>query len=265
MSTLPTTPFGRYVAIGDSSTEGLDDPDGRGSYRGWANRLAEAVATCQGELLYANLGIRGKRTAEIRAEQLARAVAMEPGLATVFSGTNDVVGRGFDVRRVGADIEAIQSALVATGATVVTFTLPDLTPVMPLARLVRARVEALNDAIREAGARTGAIVVDVARHPVATDPRLWSEDRLHANALGHARIAQALGEAIGLPSSEPPGSWHAPLPDQGPWNLAEAIGAEVRWTRRHLAPWIWRHLTGRSSGDGIREKRPLLAPLVRDA
>lgn len=261
MTTPLSPPFRRYVAIGDSSTEGLDDPDGRGGFRGWANRLAEAVAAAQGELLYANLGIRGKRTAEIRAEQLGRAVDMAPGLATIFSGTNDVVARRFDVDRVGADIEAIQTGLMATGATVVTFTLPDLTPVMPLARLVRARVAALNDAIREAAARSGVIVVDVARHPVATDPRLWSEDRLHANALGHARIAQALGEAIGLPAAGPAGSWAAPLAEEWRRSWPDAVGAEWRWVRRHLAPWIWRHLNGRSSGDGIREKRPELAPL----
>ena len=33
--------FRRYVAIGDSTTEGLEDPDGQGGYRGWANRFAE--------------------------------------------------------------------------------------------------------------------------------------------------------------------------------------------------------------------------------
>src|SRR6185295_7183943 len=48
--------FRRYVALGDSSTEGLDDPDPRGGYRGWANRLADWIATAQGPerpLLYA--------------------------------------------------------------------------------------------------------------------------------------------------------------------------------------------------------------------
>ena len=33
--------FRRFVAIGDSTTEGMDDPDGSGGYRGWADRLAE--------------------------------------------------------------------------------------------------------------------------------------------------------------------------------------------------------------------------------
>ena len=31
----------RYVAIVDSSTEGLDDPDGAGGWRGWSDRLAD--------------------------------------------------------------------------------------------------------------------------------------------------------------------------------------------------------------------------------
>jgi hypothetical protein len=43
--------FRRYVAIGDSTTEGLDDPDGAGGYRGWADRLAEMIANAQAEPL----------------------------------------------------------------------------------------------------------------------------------------------------------------------------------------------------------------------
>jgi lysophospholipase L1-like esterase len=59
--------FTRYVAIGDSSTEGLDDPDGHGGYRGWANRLAARVASAQSSpLLYANLAIRGRNTRQTR-------------------------------------------------------------------------------------------------------------------------------------------------------------------------------------------------------
>ncbi|MGE0442443.1 MAG: SGNH/GDSL hydrolase family protein [Gemmatimonadales bacterium] len=256
---MTTPPIRRYVAIGDSSTEGLDDPDGRGGYRGWANRLAELVAAWQGGLLYANLGIRGKRTGEILAEQLEPALAMQPDLVTVFSGTNDVVGRRFEIAPVAADIETLQSRLTGAGATVLTFTLPDLRPVMPLAALVTERVEALNEAIRAAARKSGAIVVDIARHPVASDPRLWSLDRLHANAVGHARIAQALAEALGVPGAG--SGWSEPLPPQPRPGLTRRIAAEMRWTADHLVPWVWRHLRGRSSGDGITAKRPELVPV----
>ena len=83
--------FDRYVAIGDSTAEGLDDPDGRGGYRGWADRLAERIARDQGGLLYANLALRGRRTREVLDEQLEKALAMRPDLALVVAGTNDLL------------------------------------------------------------------------------------------------------------------------------------------------------------------------------
>src|SRR6185503_8583147 len=97
-------PFERYVAIGDSSTEGLLDVDDAGELRGWSFRLAERIARVQGRLRYANLAARGATTREIVTHQLARAVAMRPDLATVFSGTNDVLRRRFDVREFAADV-----------------------------------------------------------------------------------------------------------------------------------------------------------------
>ena len=41
--------FRSYVALGDSSTERLMDPDGAGGYRGWADRLAQHLADAQPE------------------------------------------------------------------------------------------------------------------------------------------------------------------------------------------------------------------------
>ncbi|HEX9984327.1 MAG TPA: SGNH/GDSL hydrolase family protein [Thermoanaerobaculia bacterium] len=251
--------FERYVAIGDSTSEGLDDPDGQGGYRGWANRLAERIAAQQGQLLYANLAIRGRTTRQIREEQLAAALAMRPDLATVVAGTNDVLRRHFEPEPFGAELEAMQSALTGTGATVLTFTLPDLTPIMPFARILGNRVEILNETIREACRRSGAILCDLARYPVASDPRLWSDDRLHANSLGHARIAEALAHHLGLPGSD--ASWADPLPGRPEPTFGDVVRGELAWGRNHLLPWIWRHLRGKSSGDGRSAKRPVLAPV----
>lgn len=254
--------FSRYVAIGDSSTEGLDDPDGAGGFRGWANRLAERIAAAQGELLYANLAVRGRSTRQIRETQLDPALAMRPDLVTLFSGTNDVVRRGFDPARVAGDIREMHRALIGQGATLLTFTLPDLAPVMPAARWIAPRVEQLNQILREVSAESGARLVDLATHPVATDPRLWSDDRLHANSLGHERIAAALAEALGLPDTD--SSWSEPLPALPPPGLTVRLASELRWARRHFMPWVWRHLHGRSSGDGRQPKRPRLERLKAD-
>lgn len=248
--------YERYVAIGDSSTEGLDDPDGRGGYHGWANRLAGRIAAAQGRLRYANLGVRGRSTREIRDEQLAPALAMRPDLVTLFSGTNDVIRRGFDVGRVAADIQMMHCALIGQGATLLTFTLPDLTPVMPVARWIAPRVDALNTALRQLSESSGAMLVDLARYAVASDPRLWSADRLHANSEGHARIAAALAEALDIPDAD--STWANPLPARAEPSLADRVGGELVWWRAYLLPWMWRHLRGRSSGLGRAPKRPML-------
>ncbi len=260
MSPASSRRYERYVALGDSSTEGIDDPDGAGGFRGWANRLAETLAAVQGGLLYANLAVRGRRTGQIREQQLAPALALRPDLATLFSGTNDIVARDFDAAAVAADVEAIERALVEGGATVLTFTLPDLAAVMPLARRVAPRVRDLNARLRAIAASTGTLLVDFEAHPVAADPRLWSDDRLHANSAGHARIAAALAQALDLPGSD--ASWQQPLPPlPGPTALARWRG-ELAWLNRHFLPWLWRHARGRSSGDGRLPKRPELRPMT---
>lgn len=259
--------YARYVALGDSSTEGLDDPAGDGRYRGWADRLAAHVARARAEslpgappLLYANLAIRGRRTRQVRDEQLAPALAMRPDLATVFCGTNDIIRRGFALEQVVDDIRAMQHALRLAGATVLTITMPDISEVMPLARRVRPRLDRFNAAVREVSRETGTIVVDLAAQPFAGDPRFWSGDRLHANSEGHARIAAALAQALALPGSGD--EWAAPLPPLPGRSVAQRVGAELRWTREHFLPWLWRHARGRSSGDGVVPKRPTLQPIV---
>ena len=241
------------MAIGDSSTEGLDDPDGRGGYRGWADRLAGHIARAQGSLLYANLAIRGRKTRQILDEQLAPAAAMRPDLVTLFTGTNDVVRPRFDVAAVQRDVETMQRTLIAGGATVLGFTLPDLSRVMPLARRLAPRVHALNDALRAASRATGAVLLDFATFPVAEDPRLWSADRLHANSAGHERIAAALAWQLGLPGTNE--AWAQPLEGNAP---RATLATELGWIARYFLPWAWRHARGRSSGDGIRPKRPVL-------
>jgi lysophospholipase L1-like esterase len=248
--------YQRYVALGDSSTEGLDDPDGQGGYRGWANRLAERIAATQGSLRYANLAVRGRSTREIRDEQLQPALALRPDLVTLFSGTNDVIRRQFDADAVAADILAMHRALIGQGATLLTFTLPDLSPVMPVARWLTPRVTALNAALRQICDATGGRLVDLARYAVAADSRFWSDDRLHANAEGHARIAAALAEALGIPAAD--AMWAEPLPELPQPGLAERLSGELAWWRVYLLPWLWGRLRGRASGAGLAAKRPQL-------
>lgn len=263
MTTPAPRHYARYVAIGDSSTEGLDDPDGRGGYRGWANRLAGHVAAAQpGGLLYANLAVRGRKTVEVRKQQLGPALAMHPDLVTVFSGVNDIVRRHCNVGSVARELERMMTAFTDTGATVMTITMPDLSDVAPIARLVRERLLELNERVREGCVRAGSMCVDLARVPITTDPRLWSADRLHANTEGHTRISAALAHALGLPGAD--ASWADPLPPLPRSSVVTRLSDELRWTGEHLLPWLWRHARGISSGDGRMAKRPTLETVSDD-
>lgn len=250
--------FERYVAIGDSTTEGLEDPDGRGGYRGWANRFAEHLARAQGAVHYANLGVRGLRSEHVRETQLEAALAMRPDVATCVAGVNDLLRPRFDADEVAGHVRAMIAALTRAGATVLTFTMPDLAQVMPVARLLSGRLHALNARLRETCRETGALLVDLEQHAVGGDPRLWHEDRLHANSLGHERIAKGLAHTVGLAGFD---DWARPLPPLPPRGLRDVARAELRWGRAYLVPWLVRHARGRSSGDGRSAKRPRLEEL----
>jgi lysophospholipase L1-like esterase len=247
----------RYVAVGDSQTEGLNDGDEISGYRGWADRLAERLAAAEPGLCYANLAVRGRLAGQIRAGQLDAALALKPDLASVMAGMNDLVRPGFDPAATAAELDAMFAAFTAAGARVLTFTFPDVAKIAPLARHLRPRLLEFNERIRETAARHDVLVVDTFGYPIAVDPRLWSADRIHATPLGHARMAAAAADVLGLPGSD--GSWAEPLPPLPPTPPWRRAVRELAWVYAFLGPWVVRRLRGRSSGDGRTAKRPDLA------
>ena len=257
----PGIRFSRYVAIGDSTTEGLEDPtpDGLG-YRGFADRLAARLAREQPALLYANLGIRGRKMRQIREEQLEPALALEPDLVSIVGGLNDILRPRIDFDQVVGDLEHMVSAFASRGATVLGVTFPDAARIMPAARPARRRVNALNLAVRGIADRHGMLIADLERHGVV-DRRLWSVDRLHATSSGHARLAAAMEQVLGLEPDEDP--W-APLRPQHPVARVKQFGTVFLCISPNLAPCFVRRIRGRSSGDGLAPKRPALAPLEFD-
>src|SRR4051794_39328665 len=247
--------FRRFVALGDSQTEGVgDDLNPDGSERGWADRFAARLAAEEPEILYANLAVRGARIAEVRARQLAPALALEPDLASVVAGINDVIRPRFDLDAALAEMDAMQGALRAAGATVLTVTFP-VASSTPFARLTTGRLRRFNAGLRAVAEERGALLLDLERVPQAGDPRLWTDDRLHLNAGGHAGLAAAMATLVEPEGGADPWSGDGPAaPGRRP------VREELRWARTHLVPWVGRRLTGRSSGDGRSAKRPRLRP-----
>lgn len=250
----------RYVALGDSSTEGLDDRDGAGGYRGWADRLAEHAAAAYPELRYANLAVRGRSAGEIAATQLAPAIAMQPDLATVVAGMNDLLRGNWNAVRVAGHVGDMVRGLASVGARVVMFTIPDASRRMRLGRMLSRRTAELNVELRRIAALERAVLLDLASYELADDPRMWAVDRLHGNSAGHARIAEHLAHQLGIPGV-PPGGLDAVLEPAPPRRMRDVVAEDVAWIARFVAPWAWRRLRGRTLGDGRSAKRPELTPI----
>lgn len=252
--------WSRYVALGDSMTEGLNDPGPDGTLRGWADRLAEWLArTTSPDLAYANLGVRGARTAHVRAEQLPAALALRPDLATVEVGMNDVLRHDFDLHQTLADLEEVVASLAATGATVLTMTFPDLARLLPVMGWLRPREQRLNAGIERIAARHRSPLLDLFPLQMCGDPRMWSHDRIHGTPEGHRRIAAGLAELLGLPGTDH--AWAAPPPDGALPGPGRTIAREARWAATFMVPWLARQLLRRGSGTDVA-KRPALSPVL---
>jgi lysophospholipase L1-like esterase len=253
-----------YVAIGDSFTEGMDDPDPAGDgYRGWADFVAArlaAEAALQGDgFHYANLAVRGRLFAGVVEQQLPVALAMRPNLVSFAAGGNDALRRNFDGPALVGRFEEAVASMRGIGADVILFRFADLSRRLPGKRVIGSRTMYLNDAVAGVAQRQGAYVVDMwADEQLATNTLMWSVDRLHLSTAGHRRVAGHVLRVLGV---EPDPVWlDAPTaPRPLAWPVARA--ADARWAARYLAPWVKRRLTGRSSGDLIVAKRPELAPV----
>ncbi len=260
--------FRTFVALGDSFTEGVGDPDDRrpNGVRGWADRVAEVLASHQPDFCYANLAIRGRKMQQVLDEQVAPALALleeaggaEGTVVSVYAGGNDILRPKVDIDAIVAPYSDALHRLGATGAQLMLFTGFDLGWAPVFGRL-RGRVAVYNELVREIAGGTGATVVDFWRMREYRDPRLWDIDRIHMSSLGHQHMAVAALDALGVE--------HAvsldPMPEHPPLTRRQQREADLAWARSHAAPWIHRRLTGRSSGDGLQPRFPHLTPVGPD-
>lgn len=250
------TPITSFAAVGDSFTEGMSDEMPDGSYRGWADLLAERLAARAPGFRYANLAVRGKLIGQIVREQAVPAAALQADLVTLVGGLNDVLRPKCDVDEVCARLEEAVTRLAPNCGQLVLMRSPARRG--PVAARVLPRMLRLFSFVDELAEKHGALVVDLFGAEVLGDPRMWADDRLHPNAEGHRRVAEAVWQALGLPAEF---EWREPLPPYLPPAWAARRSADLRFTREYLVPWIGRRLTGRSSGDGRPPKRPELLPL----
>lgn len=254
--------FSKYVALGDSFTEGVGDPDPArpNGLRGWADRAAEALAAAAAaegvDFGYANLAIRGRKLPAIIEEQVDAAIALGPDLVSIHGGGNDVLRPKADLDALAASYDEAIGRLAASGAHVMMFTIAD-TGESGVMRVIRGRTAIFNEWAREIAEKHGATLVDMWRMRGWKVAEVMDEDRLHLNAVGHQSIAIAALDALGVAHDlQPIPPVPAPL-----LSAREQRAANLAWARTHLAPWVQRRVTGRSSGDGVEPKRSTFQPI----
>lgn len=194
-------PVRRYVAVGDSLTEGVGDPGDGGALRGWADRFAVELRRAWPGVEYRNLAVRGWKARDVRRRQLPAAVEFGPDLASVVVGANDAFARrGFAADVFRADVEAVVATLAGSGATVLMATLPDFTARWPggavVHRTVATRLARVNEILRDVADHHGARLLDMAADPRTRRPDMWSVDRVHPGRHGHAVIAHAFATDV---------------------------------------------------------------------
>ena len=258
-STAPagSHPWTRYVAMGDSFTEGIGDPEpsSPGGYRGWADRVAEELSRTKPDFAYANLAVRGRLLQQIVDQQLAPCLALKPDLVTLSAGGNDLIRPGGDPDALAEKLDSVVQLLAMGGATVVLFNGPD-TGSSVLGR-IRSKVAIYNENLRTVAARHDAVIADMWSLRQLSDPQMWDADRLHFSPLGHHTIAAMVLDALNVDHTLEP-LQPKPLP---PRTWREARSGDLVWAREYFVPWVLRRLRHQSSGDGILPKRPTPGPV----
>jgi len=249
--------IGSFAALGDSFTEGLDDLDPAGSYRGWADRFAASLSLHSPGLRYANLAVRGRRLRQVVGEQVSAAAGMAPDLVSIAAGGNDLLLPRADPDALAQTFDSAVARLRAAGSEVLIFTGFDVRH-FPVLRLLGGKIAAYNGHLRVIAERRQCHLADLWAMRPLRDDRAWSADRLHLSPDGHRRVALLVSELMGAPVTA---DWRDQWPPIVATDWVTKRRTDIRWARSHAAPWVGRRIRGASSGDGVAPKRPSLLPL----
>jgi len=224
----------RYVALGDSLSEGLGAPAPGGTTRGWASLLADRAREQRPDLEFTNLAVRGSMARHVLRRQLKPALDLQPDLVSVFIGGNDCLfSAAFATEHFTADLDRLVAPFAERGSTVVMSTLPDLTacsPILPPYRSrLRQRLVTANAVIEQVSRSHGTVLLDAWSDPRTRRHGMWSIDRIHPSADGHRLIAASVASLLGLPPH--------PSDTQPPAGSVLAVArrhvAEARWLLQH--------------------------------
>ncbi|MFF7794916.1 GDSL-type esterase/lipase family protein [Streptomyces sp. NPDC007991] len=230
----------RFVALGDSLTEGVGDPVGDGAWRGWAALLADGLA--EEPVGFTNLAVSGSQTRDVLERQMSAALELKPHLVSVVIGVNDTLRCTFDIQAVAARLDEVYAACTEQGAVLLTACLPDPGAMLglpgALANPLARRQRAVNTVVHALSERYDALHLHACEGDWITDRALWSADRLHPGERGHRQLAlrfHALLAEHGLATG--------PAPSPEPEFPAPTRAASLRWLATAGTGWVARRCT----------------------
>lgn len=258
-----TTRWTRFVAVGDSLTEGLSDSSRQadGEYRGWADRLAGLLAHAPGRrqpLLYANLAVRSRRIADVVDNQIPRAIELRADVVSVLVGANDLVRLRAQPVPLARELCAAVARLRAEGIDVLV--VAPFAPRRGYLSGLHARIQRFNAVLREGVEAVGATYLDFTGDPACSEPRAWAEDRVHLSSHGHRLLAYRAAATVGIAGMTELGSLDAAMHDEETGE--DSWIPTARWLWTHVRPWLGRRARGRTAGDGRTAKHTHLVPVI---
>ncbi|MFE0331385.1 SGNH/GDSL hydrolase family protein [Streptomyces sp. NPDC058960] len=248
----------RFVALGDSLTEGVGDPVGD-TWRGWAALLAEGLAPADSPAEFTNLAVSGAQTRDLLERQTPAALDLRADVASVVIGVNDTLRCTFDIHAVAARLDQVYAAFRAHGTVLLTACLPDPGTMLrlpgALARPLARRQRAVNTVVHALSERHGAVHLHAADGDWISDRAMWSADRLHPGERGHRQLAlrfhELLAEAGLATGTAPSADPEAPAPSRSA-NLWWLATAGTGWVARRCTDLLPQLLT--LAADEVRHK-----------
>ncbi|MEU7056697.1 SGNH/GDSL hydrolase family protein [Streptomyces sp. NPDC046197] len=229
----------RFIALGDSLTEGVGDPVD-GGWRGWAALLADGLA--EGPVEFTNLAVSGAQTRDVLERQTPAGLELRADLVAVLIGVNDTLRCTFDIHAVAHRLDRVYAAFTGQGAVLLTACLPDPGAMLglprALARPLARRQRAVNAVVHALSDRYGAVHLHAGEGEWLTDRAMWSADRLHPGERGHRQLAvrfHALLAGAGLATGAAP----SPVPEFP----APSRSASLLWLATAGTGWVARRCT----------------------
>ncbi|MFF3324077.1 SGNH/GDSL hydrolase family protein [Streptomyces sp. NPDC002889] len=231
----------RFVALGDSLTEGVGDPVG-GGRRGWAALLAAGIGGPGAPAVFRNLAVSGALTKDVAESQTPAALAFDPDIASVVVGVNDTLRRTFDIADLALRLDNVCSALAARNAVLLTACLPDPGAMFglpaPLARPLARRQRAVNAVVHALSDRYDAVHLHAAGDAWVADRSMWSADRLHPGERGHRMLARRFHELLAAR-----GLAQGAAPEAEPDQPRPTRAASLLWLATAGTGWMARRCT----------------------